>query len=48
MEEGDNGGGRHRRCDVMGAKEAEGFEKQNSNNRTQGPQKVKDLCQGGS
>ena len=48
MEEGDNGGGRHRRCDVMGAKEAEGFKKQNSNSRTQGPQKVKDLCQGGS
>ena len=50
MEEGDDRGGRHRRCDVMGAMEAEGFKKQGSSNRTQGPQKVKDLvslCPGG-
>ena len=43
MEEGDDRGGRCRRCDVMGAMEAEGFKKQGSNSRTQGPQKAKDL-----
>ena len=51
MEEGDDGGGRCRRGDVMGAMEAEVFRKQGSSSRTQGPQKVKDLellCPGSS